>query len=117
MRQNCRMPACQTGVELSTPAVVENSFAGSPQRRCIMRIRILLQITDDGTVGDTMEVAGFEKRPERPEDLGLSIAEGKTLMAAVQQSVVNAQVTSWTERHRCCEACGVRRRSKGSHPV
>jgi hypothetical protein len=47
----------------------------------------------------------------------LSIAEGKTLMAAVQQWLVDAQVATWSERHRCCEACGARRHSKGSHPV
>jgi hypothetical protein len=83
-----------------------------------MRVRVLLQITgDDGTAGGAMEVAVFEKRTERPEDLGLSITDGKVLMAEVQQRVVNAQVTSWAERHRCCEACGARRRSKGSHPV
>jgi hypothetical protein len=83
-----------------------------------MRVKVLLQITgDDGVDGDAMEAAVFEKRTERPEDLGLSIADGKALMAAVQQRVVNAQVTSWTEQHCCCEACGARRRSKGSHPV
>ena len=83
-----------------------------------MRVKVLLQITaEDGTAGDAAEVAVFEKQTERPEDLGLSIAEGKALMAAVQQRVVDAQVASWTERHRCCEACGARRHSKGSHPV
>jgi hypothetical protein len=58
-----------------------------------MRVRVLLQITgDDGAAGDAIEAAVFEKRTERPEDLGLSIADGKALMAAVQQRVVNAQV-------------------------
>jgi len=83
-----------------------------------MRVRVLLQITaDDGGDGDALEAAVFVKRTERPEDLGLSIAEGKALMAAVQRQVVDAQVASWTERHRCCAACGARRRSKGSYPV
>ena len=50
-----------------------------------MHVRILLQITaDDGTAGAAEEVAAFEKQTERPEDLGLSIAEGKALLAAVQ---------------------------------
>ena len=72
-----------------------------------MRVKVLLQITaEDGTAGDAAEVAVFEKQTERPEDLGLSIAEGKALMAAVQQRVVDAQAASWAERHRCCEACG-----------
>jgi hypothetical protein len=83
-----------------------------------MRVRVLLEIAaDDGTAGAATEVAVFTKQTERAEDLGLSIAEGKALMAAVQQQVVDAQVASWTERQRCCEACGARRHSKGSYPV
>ncbi len=83
-----------------------------------MHVSILLQITtNDGTTSMTEEVTAFEKSAERPEDLGLSLTEGKALTAAVQRQVVKAQVASWTERHRCCEACGARRRSKGSSPV
>ena len=83
-----------------------------------MHVRILLQITaDDSTVGVSEEVTAFEKQVERPEDLGLSLAEGKALTAAVQGQIVKAQVASWADRHRCCKACGTRRRSKGSSPV
>ncbi|MBV8613487.1 MAG: ISKra4 family transposase, partial [Acetobacteraceae bacterium] len=83
-----------------------------------MRVSILLQITDDdGASGSTEEVAAFEKATERPEDVGLSLADGKALLAAVQRRVVQAQTGSWTARHRCCEACGARRRSKGNYPV
>jgi len=83
-----------------------------------MRVRVLLQITgDDGAAGMTEEVVAFEKVAERPENLGLLIAEGKALLAAVQQRMIDAQVASWMERHRCCEACGQRRHSKGSHSI
>lgn len=83
-----------------------------------MRVRVLLQITgDDGTASMADEVAVFEKVAERPEDLGLSIAEGKAVMATIQRQVVDAQVASWVEQHRCCEACGARQRSKGSYPI
>jgi hypothetical protein len=69
-----------------------------------MRVKVLLQIiADDGTTGGAAEVAVFEKQTERPEDLGPSIAEGKALMAAVQQRVVDTQAVSWAERQRCCE--------------
>jgi hypothetical protein len=82
-----------------------------------MRVKVLLQIiAEDGTAGDAAEVSSFEKKTERLEDLGLSIAEAKTLMAAVQQQVVGAQAASWAERHRCCPACGTRRYSKGRYP-
>ena len=83
-----------------------------------MRVSILLQITaDDGNPSPTEEVATFEKATERPEDVGLSLADGRVLLAAVQCRVVQAQTGSWVARHRCCEACGARRRSKGSYPV
>jgi hypothetical protein len=83
-----------------------------------MHVRILLQITgNNDTAGAVDEIATFEKTVERPEDLGLSLVEGKALTAAIQERVVQAQVTSWMERHRCCTDCGARRRSKGSYPV
>ncbi len=83
-----------------------------------MRVSILLQITgDDGAIGPAEEMTAFEKTTERPEDLGLSMAEGKAMLAAVQARTVLAQSTTWSQRHRCCPACGERRRSKGSYPL
>ena len=83
-----------------------------------MRVSILLQITgDDGAVGPAEEMTAFEKTTERPEDLGLSIAEGKAMLAAVQARTVLAQAATWSQQRRCCPACGERRRSKGSYPL
>jgi hypothetical protein len=83
-----------------------------------MRVSILLKIIDDdGVAGASEEVAAFEKPTERPEDLGLSMAEGKTLLAAIQSKTVTAQVAAWSERHRDCDVCGERRRIKGSYPI
>ncbi len=73
-----------------------------------MRVRVLLQITgDDGTAGAAEEVAVFEKVTQRLEDLGLSIAEGKALLAAVQHGTVKVQAAAtsplpclWRQR-RC----------------
>ena len=57
-----------------------------------MRVSILLQITDDaGMTGAAEEVAAFEKPTERPEDVGLLLADGKALLAAVQRQVVKVQ--------------------------
>ncbi len=83
-----------------------------------MRVSILLQIIgDDGAIGPAEEVTAFEKATERPEDLGLSIAEGKAMLAAAQARTVLAQATTWSRRRRCCSACGKRRRGKGSYPL
>ena len=83
-----------------------------------MRVSILLQITDgDGTTSAATEVVAFEKATERVEDVGLPLADGKALLAAVQYPVVKAQADTWTGRHRCCKACGARRRCNGSYPI
>jgi len=101
-----------------------------------MRVSILLQITaDDGTAGRAEEVAAFEKATERAEDVGLSLADGKGLLAAVQRRIVQpcggfpnllrrtrtqasfAQAGEWAGCHRCCASCGARRRRNGSYPV
>jgi hypothetical protein len=83
-----------------------------------MRVKILLQITtDDGAPGDVEEIASFGKGVERAEDLGLSLAESKTMLAAAQLRIVEAQTKGWTEGRRCCEVCGRRKRSKGNYPI
>jgi hypothetical protein len=83
-----------------------------------MRISILFQITDDnGATSAAKEVAAFEKATERAEDVGLSLAQGKALLAAVQRQVAQAQAGEWAGRHRCCLSCGSQRRSNGSYPV
>jgi hypothetical protein len=56
-----------------------------------MQIRIMLQIVgEDGAVSGTEEIAVLTKVTERAEDLGLSLAESKTLLVAVQQRIVDA---------------------------
>ncbi len=83
-----------------------------------MRVRVLLQITgEDGTPGEVQEVVAFEKETQRPEQIGLSLAEGKAMLAAVQLPLVKAQVATWVEPRRACDVCGMRRRSKGNYPL
>ena len=83
-----------------------------------MRVRVLLQISDDdGAAGAIEEVAVFEKVTERLENVGLSIAESKALLAAIQRKLVETQAGEWLRRHRCCEACGRRLRVKGAYPA
>jgi hypothetical protein len=59
-----------------------------------MRVRILLEVTADD-IAVPEEVATFEKRTAGIEDLGLSLAEGKTLLAAAQRRVVERGVGAW----------------------
>lgn len=81
-----------------------------------MRVRVLLQIGDEeGAAAE--EVAAFDKTTRRTEDVGLSIADGKALLAVLQHRIVEAQAKAWSDERRCCETCGRRRRRKGGYPI
>jgi hypothetical protein len=83
-----------------------------------MQVRIMLQIVgDDGTIGNAEQVASLTKITERAEDLGLSLAESKVLLAAAQQRIVEAQVNGWLENHQHCKDSGRKLRCKGSYPI
>jgi hypothetical protein len=83
-----------------------------------VRVRILLQVApDDGAFGEAEEVATFEKGAGQLEEVGLSLAEGKALLAAIQRRTVALQATAHVERHRRCAACSRRLRSKGSYLI
>ncbi|MBB4199838.1 hypothetical protein GGD83_003662 [Rhodoblastus sphagnicola] len=83
-----------------------------------MRVKSLLQITDDdGAPGGVEEIVTLGKSVAGAEDLGLSLAESKALLAATQQRIVEAQARRWTESRQFCEVCRRRRRSKGSYPI
>ncbi len=83
-----------------------------------MRITILLQITgDDGVSRTAEEIASFDKSSERTEDLGMSLREGKALLATLQNRTVKAQAEAWFQRHRRCPACSTKRCIKGYYPA
>jgi hypothetical protein len=83
-----------------------------------MQVRIMLQVVgNDGAVGGAEEIAVLTKVTEHAEDLGLSRAESRTLLAAAQQRIVEAQVNGWLENHRHCKVGGRKLRCKGSYPV
>jgi hypothetical protein len=78
-----------------------------------MRVRMLLQIiSDDETPAPVAEIATLTKTTSGAEDLGLTLAEGKALLAAAQQRIVERQVDCWLDQHRKVD--GRRLRSKGS---
>ena len=81
-----------------------------------MRARLVLQMMDDG--GETIAtetVADLVKVSKGAEDLGLSLSEAKTLLAKLQQAMVETQVELWLQENRDLD--GRRLRSKGSYRV
>src|ERR1035438_9817093 len=63
------------------------------------------------------EVACVERDGHRLADIGLSLAESKSLLTAVQKIVVEHQTAEYLEEQRKCPHCGDARARKGSHTV
>src|SRR3954462_2400926 len=79
-----------------------------------MRIEIQLRIVgDDDRVISVDKVLHLDKSDDRLEAVGLSLSEGKAVMAGIQERVVTAQAASFLDRHRCCSGCGRALLSKG----
>ena len=74
-----------------------------------MRIEIQLRIVgDDDSVISVDKVLYLDKSDDRLEAVGLSLSEGKAVMAGIQERVVTAQAASFLDRHRCCNGHLVR---------
>jgi hypothetical protein len=84
-----------------------------------MSIRVeVVCIADDGSE-QRREVMAIERRELAIETLGLTLKEGKALLAGVQDFVVTQQARQHLEQRRRCPQCGQRHTTKdnGNTPV
>ena len=80
-----------------------------------MKVKVqVVTITDDGQEV-TREVACLERDELTPVTLGLSLAEGKTVLQALQEVVVEWQMQAYLRQQHVCPQCGKARGSKGRH--
>jgi hypothetical protein len=80
-----------------------------------MKYTVHVVITTDEGQTETQEIACVEREDLTPTTLGLTLAEGKALLKALQEVVVQQQLTVYLETQRACAHCGHRQRSKGYH--
>ena len=81
-----------------------------------MRITIKLQIAgDDGTLLVEDDVLVLDKGHHHVEEIGLSLAETKDLLARLQKRLVSAQASCFITDHEYCPNCQRRLRKKGSY--
>jgi hypothetical protein len=83
-----------------------------------MRCTIVLQFDNgDGSMAKRVELIRFHRAVEEqtPGDVGLSLAEGKSLLNCVQQEFVAEQIERFCASRRFCGGCGVLRRPHDSH--
>lgn len=80
-----------------------------------MKYTIQVVITTDEGQTETRELASLEREHLSPTTLGLTLAEGKTILKALQEVVVERQLTAYLATQRPCAHCGTLQPSKGYH--
>src|SRR5271157_421642 len=86
-------------------------------QKLVWRVKLVADFGDKAAETE-VEVARIERDEFTvPETLGLSLAEGKRLTAAIQMEMVRAQAATMGERFRCCAHCGSTLSSKGYRSV
>ena len=79
-----------------------------------MRLIIEAPLVDDEGSIDRIELASI-KRAMTTDPLGMSLAEGKALLAAAQQHLVDSQCQGIASAHAHCERCDAKLALKGWH--
>ena len=83
-----------------------------------MRCTIVLGFDNgDGSMVKRVEVMRFHRpiEDQTPGDVGLSLAEGKSMVNCVQEEFVVEQIERFCASRRSCVDCGVQRRLHDSH--
>jgi hypothetical protein len=84
-----------------------------------MRMKFSVQLVIEPGDGskDVTEVTTFEREELTNETLGLTLTEGKAILAGVQQAVVAQQAAAYVTMQQTCPTCGAQRRCKGQHQI
>ena len=79
-----------------------------------MRMIVEAHLVDDDGCTERVQLCTFD-RPLTTDPLGMSLAEGKALLAAAQQHLVNGQCDAIASEHAQCDHCQARLELKGWH--
>jgi hypothetical protein len=83
-----------------------------------MKFKIQLTITNpENGKETTKKIVSLNKHSDRSEDIGLSLAESKSTLEALQEKIVEYQCDDFVESNRACGACDKIYRKKGNYPI
>ena len=83
-----------------------------------MKFRLQLITVPDHGPEEVQNLAELERREElRPETTGLTLAESKEILQALQQAVVEQQAKTYLAEHQSCAACSQKLSLKGHHEL
>jgi hypothetical protein len=80
-----------------------------------VKCTIQVVITTENGQTETREIACLEREDLTPTTLGLTLADGKAIIKALQEVVVERQMTAYLDTQRPCAHCGNLQCSKGYH--
>ena len=81
-----------------------------------VRVQVVIEL-ENGESECVQEITCLERIALRAEELGLTLAEAKSLLEGVQQRMVTQQVKEYSAQCRCCQHCGKVRSCKGRHEI
>ena len=82
-----------------------------------MNLQIRLVAIADNGPEQVHEIASLQRTELKLETLGLTLAEGKTILREIQRVLVERQVAECLAPYRHCAACGQPQRGKGQHDL
>jgi hypothetical protein len=83
-----------------------------------MKIRIQVLIEEEnGKPEKIEEIVRLERGSLRTEELGLTLTEAKALLHGLQQTLATEQIAEYVAQFEICPHCGLKRTSKGQHPI
>jgi hypothetical protein len=83
-----------------------------------MKITVQITVKSEAAASEVVrEVARLERGPLYPETLGLSLAEARSILASLEQTLVEHQATEFIAQQRPCPQCGQERACKGHHQI
>jgi hypothetical protein len=83
-------------------------------------MKITVQIAtqpDEGQPAVFQEVACLERGALRPDTLGLSLSEARSILAALEQTMAERQTAEFVTQAQRCPRCGRQRACKGHHAI
>jgi hypothetical protein len=83
-----------------------------------MEIKVQITVRSEAGESEVLEVARLERGPSlQPATLGLSLAEARSILAGLEQTLVERQCAEWVAREQRCPRCGQPRTCKGHHAI
>lgn len=80
-----------------------------------MNVQVVIESEEGLTLVE--DVASVTRDALSAENLGLSLADAKTLLHRLQERLVNQQIDEYLHEQRGCPHCGRSRSLKGHHPL